>query len=131
MTDDHCEHACPGCNHSQRSVEALQARLTELDSVGGDDEASLEVWSEYFEEVCRLVADVTCLDLDAVTTILEGLMVLDGTARAKGAAAVTASKGRRRSRQKRSPDRCGHAAPPDDPRRGAGIVAYRSVRPGT
>jgi len=123
MEDGRPEHACPGCNHSVRSVEALQARLADLDRRGDGSEASFEAWTQYFEEVCGLVADVTCLDLDAVTTILEGLMVLDGAARAKGADAV-------RDEWQPSPPtrlgRCDHGSPGDRRRRRAVIMVAGS-----
>ena len=90
MPDDRYQHSCPGCSHCSQSVEALQARLAELDCAGADCDASDEAWANYFASVCRTVADTASLDLDAVTTILEGLIVLDGAARARGAAAWAA-----------------------------------------
>ena len=87
MPDHHDdEHSCRRCNHCSLSVEALQARLAELDDAGVEGDASDGAWADYFEAVCRTVADVASLDLDAVTAIFEALLILDGAARAKGAA---------------------------------------------
>jgi hypothetical protein len=79
------EHHCPSCNHRPHSVEALQARLAELEDANADDDATLEAWRDCFAAVCLAVTEVAGLDLDAVTTILEGLTVLAGEAHAKGA----------------------------------------------
>ena len=82
MADDEHQHHCPSCGHGPKSVDALLARLGKLEAAQ-DEDASDDAWATYFRAVCLEVAKLAELDLDAVTQILDGLIMLDGSARAR------------------------------------------------
>ena len=78
-------HTCTSCGHGADSIEALRARLDRFEIAEAGDDVTLEAWRRYFDAVCRAVADATNLDVFALASILEGLIVLAGEAHAKGA----------------------------------------------